>query len=299
MSLTVTHAKVSAIADDPAASAAGEVLPSDWNAAHTIAVTSLTIATGTITASEPVLDLSQTWNAGGVTFVGAQFDITDTASANSSIGLVVKRSGTANFAVAKNANLFPATQMGVGCFGIYNLANAATGIIWNGTAIDFYCGAGKVAYIGPAGLVFTDGNFYLASDTKSFQMGASSDVIFERDAAATLALRNGTNAQTFRVYGTYTNSSNYVRASLSSSSTAITLAAETAGTGADNVPVNITPAGTEGTQFTNFAQFTEMTAPAAGAANTARIYAEDNGGGKTRLMVIFASGAAQQIAIEP
>ena len=36
MSLTVTHAKVSAIADDPAASAAGEVLPSDWNAAHIV-----------------------------------------------------------------------------------------------------------------------------------------------------------------------------------------------------------------------------------------------------------------------
>ena len=111
--------------------------------------------------------------------------------------------------------------------------------------------------------------------------------------------RRTTNAQTFRVYGTYTDDSNYVRASLSSSSTAVTLAAETAGTGADNVPVNITPAGTEGTQFTNFAQLTEMTAPAAGAANTARIFAEDNGSGKTRLMVQFASGAAQQIAIEP
>jgi hypothetical protein len=43
----------------------------------------------------------------------------------------------------------------------------------------------------------------------------------------------------------------------------------------------------------------EMTAPGAGAANTARIYAVDNGSGKTQLMVIFASGAAQQIAIEP
>lgn len=30
-----------------------------------------------------------------------------------------------------------------------------------------------------------------------------------------------------------------------------------------------------------------------------RIYAEDNGAGKTRLMALFATGAAQQIAIEP
>lgn len=43
----------------------------------------------------------------------------------------------------------------------------------------------------------------------------------------------------------------------------------------------------------------EMTAPGAPASNKARIYAEDNGSGKTRLMVIFGSGAAQQIAIEP
>jgi hypothetical protein len=43
----------------------------------------------------------------------------------------------------------------------------------------------------------------------------------------------------------------------------------------------------------------EMTAPAAPAANTARIFVQDNGAGKTQLMVIFPTGAAQQIAIEP
>ena len=43
----------------------------------------------------------------------------------------------------------------------------------------------------------------------------------------------------------------------------------------------------------------EETAPAAPAANGYRLYAEDNGSGKTRLMVIFATGAAQQLAIQP
>jgi hypothetical protein len=46
-------------------------------------------------------------------------------------------------------------------------------------------------------------------------------------------------------------------------------------------------------------QFTEMTAPAAPAANQVRIYAEDDGTGKTRLMALFATGVAQQIAIQP
>jgi hypothetical protein len=48
-----------------------------------------------------------------------------------------------------------------------------------------------------------------------------------------------------------------------------------------------------------YVEGSEMTAPDAPAANGFRIYAEDNGSGKTRLMVKFATGAAQQLAIEP
>lgn len=50
---------------------------------------------------------------------------------------------------------------------------------------------------------------------------------------------------------------------------------------------------------TGYQQLTEMTAPSAPATNNVRIYAEDNGSGKTRLMALFPTGAAQQIAIEP
>jgi len=43
----------------------------------------------------------------------------------------------------------------------------------------------------------------------------------------------------------------------------------------------------------------EMTSPAAPATNGVYIFAEDNGAGKTRLMARFATGATQQLAIEP
>ena len=43
----------------------------------------------------------------------------------------------------------------------------------------------------------------------------------------------------------------------------------------------------------------EQTAPATPSLDRVRIYAEDNGAGKTRLMALFATGVAQQIAIEP
>lgn len=50
---------------------------------------------------------------------------------------------------------------------------------------------------------------------------------------------------------------------------------------------------------TGYIETIEQTAPAAPAANGVRIYAQDNGAGKTQLMALFSSGAAQQIAIQP
>lgn len=43
---------------------------------------------------------------------------------------------------------------------------------------------------------------------------------------------------------------------------------------------------------------TEMAAPGGGAANTGRLYFDDNGSGKTRLMVVFNTGVAIQLAIQ-
>jgi len=50
---------------------------------------------------------------------------------------------------------------------------------------------------------------------------------------------------------------------------------------------------------TGYDEFAEMTAPAAPSTDRVRVYAEDNGSGKTRLMALFNTGAAQQIAIQP
>lgn len=51
--------------------------------------------------------------------------------------------------------------------------------------------------------------------------------------------------------------------------------------------------------LSEYGELTEMAAPAAPAANKVRFYAQDNGAGKTQLMALFPSGAAQQVAIEP
>lgn len=86
-------------------------------------------------------------------------------------------------------------------------------------------------------------------------LGTMDTMLYRDGAAGTLAMRHNTDApQTFRVYGTaddHPTVTNYVRASLAAASTTVTLAAETAGTGADNVPINITTAGTGLVDFTN------------------------------------------------
>jgi hypothetical protein len=67
MAITVTHTKVSAIADDPAAQAAGQVLPSDWNANHAIAGT-VDIAdggTGATTAANARVNLLPSYTGNG------------------------------------------------------------------------------------------------------------------------------------------------------------------------------------------------------------------------------------------
>ena len=71
------------------------------------------------------------------------------------------------------------------------------------------------------------------SDTGAFQIGSSSAdyVNLTRDAAHTLAQRNGTNAQAFRVYNMYTDASNYERAGVKWAGNIATIGTENGGTG--------------------------------------------------------------------
>lgn len=75
--------------------------------------------------------------------------------------------------------------------------------------------------------------------------GIFGDTRLYRDGAGILAQRVVGTAQTYRIYGTYTDASNYERLSLSGvAGTSVNITAETAGTGGDNLNVTLTPAGT-------------------------------------------------------
>jgi hypothetical protein len=102
--------------------------------------------------------------------------------------------------------------------------NLDTGIFFGGTA--------GTSFIG----LTADGTEYLRIKNDGISIGgASLDTFLVRDAANTLAQRNGTNAQELRLYGTFTDSSNFERVFLDfdSGASAFRLLAERSGSGSE------------------------------------------------------------------
>jgi len=114
--------------------------------------------------------------------------------------------------------------------------NYGIGFNNNGETVVYLNGNDKVKL---GNSVSSEGYFGLTSS-----LSTSDDLRLYRDSAGTLAQRNGTNAQTSRIYGSYTDASNYSRISLSHDGSGTgTIALETAGTGADDQSLRIRTTG--------------------------------------------------------
>jgi hypothetical protein len=150
--------------------------------------------------------------------------------------------------------------------GLFYDDNTAVGFAYNGKySIGF--NDSVLAIYGTAGLRF------------------GSDTFIARDAANALGMRSTTNQQTFRVYNTYTDTSNYERMSLTGvAGSSVNLTAETAGTGADNLNIVLTPAGS-GYTLLNGNVGIGTTSP------YAQLSLQATAGGTTPLFVIASSTA--------
>jgi hypothetical protein len=171
--------------------------------------------------------LTDTWNSAPTTFVGIGLNVTDTASAAGSLLLDLQVGGASQFNVAKTGlvTLNPALTTG----GVLSAGNNAFKTIQFGST-NF--GSNGVAAIrdGEGVVVRGSTGFVWENNTNNPATGTI-DLRLVRDAANNLAQRNGTNAQTFRVYNTYTDASNYERATLTHTATAFRIAVEGAGSG--------------------------------------------------------------------
>ena len=146
--------------------------------------------------SQTLDNLSYTWNNAGTTFTGIKYNVTDTASASGSLLMDLQVGGVSKFKVAKSgAVTTPYTEVSV--FGGLNVGQNQ---IFLGTGLTLTRDYGAYISWCTGGAAQNKGDLYLWSD-----------------AANALAQRNGVNAQTSRIYGTYTDGSNYRRLSLSMS----------------------------------------------------------------------------------
>src|SRR5574343_79244 len=185
---------------------------------------SLTMAGATVTSSKPILNLSPTWNNAAVTFYGMAFNVTNTASASGSL--------LAYWQV-------PATNSGCairpdGRFLSYSGSAPSGGTSFGqsgGAAFLVTAGTDNILVSSSLGVQVPKAAVIGWSTTSN--AAGSGDLFLCRDAAGNLAQRNGTNAQTFRVYRSYTDASNYSRWAVNWNTSTAILHAEGAGTGTD------------------------------------------------------------------
>lgn len=166
------------------------------------------IGGGTVTANAPVLNLSQTWNNAAVTFQSIKLNVTNTASAGGSTLLDLQVGSVTKFLVGSSGGIY-ADSLGLGSW-----VNARSSFLQLGASLSLAWGPGIA--------------------------GSSQDLTLYRDAAGILAQRFGTAAQTYRIYNTYTDASNYERIRLGWSANICYLQPENLGTGVARIFVPVT-----------------------------------------------------------
>ena len=95
---------------------------------------------------------------------------------------------------------------------------------------------------------------YLTHNTSGIFMGATNDASLIRAAANLIAMRNGANAQTLQLANTFTDGANYEALNIGGGviGTNLAISVITAGTGADNLNLDLDAAGTGQVQTNAF-----------------------------------------------
>ena len=193
--------------------------------AEAVGSSALVITGATQTASFPVISATQTWNGSGVTFTGIKLNVTNTLSAATSVFIDLQMGGVSKFSVANytdNGGLRLSTSGGHPQF-VVDSSTTGFGITRQdaiASPLDIFARSHHASSIGSLG--FWSGT--------GFTSGALDLTLF-RDAADVLAQRRTTNPQTFRIYNTYTDASNYERARLEWTGNILAIGTESAGTG--------------------------------------------------------------------
>ena len=193
--------------------------------------------------------------AGNVTIAG---ESAGTGSANIDVVLTPKGTGmirgNASLALNTSSNLF----MGIG-----------RAVSWSTTADTYNANCAFLSVAGNQLQINATGGLYLNSGAGRMILSQTTD-----DGANPLQVTGA-----FAFYASITNASNYTRGKLSASTSAVTLAGESAGTGSADIDVVLTPKGAGGVKFGTHAAITAETL-------TGYITIKDSGGTSRKLAVV-------------
>jgi hypothetical protein len=189
-------------------------------------------------SDEGNLAVNPTWNAAGTTFTGLNVNVTNTASAAGSLLADFQVGAGRKASINKAGDIVSITTVAAPTLNI-NAGGNLYGITGTGAKSGYNLEHNGIPYLSLQ--EFNDGGVGVGlSYTSPFGWATSAglkswstayDLTLYRDAAHTLAQRLGTNAQTHRIYNTYTNASNYERGTISWGSNLLTIGTEAAGTG--------------------------------------------------------------------
>jgi hypothetical protein len=185
---------------------------------------------GTVTASAPLIDATQTWNSAGTVFTGMRLNVTDTASNASSLLMDLRVGGSSRIAINKNSSITVSRSGNTAVITDTQRSHCVgfpDGNLALGTSSTFLAGI-SIRDLGCT--VASSQGFHWNS--AAGLSGGTPHASLMSDSANTLAQRNWAgNAQTFRIYNTFTDSSNYERGKLEWSSNVLRIGTEKAGTG--------------------------------------------------------------------
>ena len=179
-------------------------------------------------ATKPLSDLTATWNAGGTTFTAVKMNVTDTASAAGSLLLDLQVGGVSRFKVDKTGR----TEISTASVGTMYLGGAYNGLAVGNCAVNY----------NTSGFIAGSGGYQFGPSIDS------RDLSLVRDAANTLAQRNGVNAQAFRIYNTFTDASNYERLNIGGTGGQFDIWTTNSGTGIAR-PIRVYTSGNTSIQF--------------------------------------------------
>lgn len=154
-----------------------------------------------------VLNLTQTWNTSG-TPTAIKLNVTDTNSGGNPLLIDLQANGSSRFDVtAKIAAAY------IGQFSHNGLPRVRFSAQSSGAAIEIFAGSN---------------NSFIGFGT----IGSTVSRLYAEDASnGIIGQRNGVNPQTFRVYNTFTDISNYERGKIAWNSNVLQIGTEEAGTG--------------------------------------------------------------------